>query len=69
MYLANSTMINRRFLSVSQAVVKNRVKNRGRKSMKMMDKRPIVQEQRARNTALEEEATKLKLDWRIMAAT
>jgi hypothetical protein len=39
------------------------------KIIKTRDKKPLIQQQRQRNSLLEKKATEMKLEWRIMGAT
>jgi hypothetical protein len=61
-------MLFRRFFSSGTAAATTSNK-RGRKSFKLMDKRPIVVEQRTRNNELNTQAETQKLDWRIISST
>lgn len=59
MRLQRPTQNSRQFISTE---VKRAVR-------KVKDKRPIITDQRLRNTALNNEAKESKLDWRILSAT
>ena len=70
--LSSSTLLNvsaRPVRLFSEQVAAAAAAKPVRKSLKKMANRPIIVEQRSRNSALESKAAESKLGWRIVGAT